>query len=64
MRIDFPYPGYERIAAVEVLTRICWGVYTPRTAGIVDEEAVLTHGFAYPTVRRACARRLLAVIAC
>jgi lactate racemase len=48
MRIDFPYPGYERIAAVEVPDANLTGVYAPRTVGMVDEEAVLASGFAEP----------------
>ena len=47
MKIDFPYPGYERIAPVEVPDRNLMGVYTPRTFE-VDEAAILRHGFASP----------------
>ena len=47
MKIDFPYPGYERIAPVEVPDRNLMGVYTPRTFE-VDEPAILRHGFASP----------------
>src|SRR5215207_5067554 len=48
MKIDFPYPGYERIAAVEVPEANLSGVYAPRAVGGVDEEAVLARGFAEP----------------
>jgi lactate racemase len=48
MRVDFPYPGYERIAAVEVPDANLLGVYAPRTADAADEEAVLARGFAHP----------------
>src|SRR5919198_1959456 len=48
MRIDFPYPGYERIAPVEVPDANLIGVYAPRAFGGVDEEAVLARGFAEP----------------
>lgn len=48
MKIDFPYPGYEQIAAVEVPDANLMGVYAPRTASVVDEEAVLARGFADP----------------
>jgi lactate racemase len=48
MRVDFPYPGYERIAAVEVPDENLLGVYAPRTAEAADEEAVLARGFASP----------------
>ena len=47
MKIDFPYPGYERIAPVEVPDHNLMGVYTPRTFE-VDEPAILRHGFASP----------------
>jgi lactate racemase len=61
MRIDFPYPGYERIAAVEVPDANLLGVYAPRTVGAVDEEAVLARGFNYPhgapRLREAVTRR-------
>jgi len=61
MRVDFPYPGYERIAAVEVPDANLLGVYTPRTAGVMDEEAVLARGFASPhgapRLREAVTRR-------
>jgi nickel-dependent lactate racemase len=61
MKIDFPYPGYERIAAVEVPDANLLGVYTPRTASAADEEAVLARGFAYPhgapRLREAVTRR-------
>src|ERR671913_462120 len=48
MKLDFPYPGYERIAAVEVPDANLSGVYAPRAVGGVDEEAVLSRGFAEP----------------
>ncbi|HZB44489.1 MAG TPA: nickel-dependent lactate racemase [Pyrinomonadaceae bacterium] len=48
MKIDFPHPGYERIAAVEVPDANLSGVYAPRAVGGVDEEAVLSRGFAEP----------------
>src|SRR5919199_1434187 len=48
MKIDFPYPGYERIAPVEVPDANLMGVYAPRSAGQVDEEEVLASGFAEP----------------
>ncbi|HEX8138194.1 MAG TPA: nickel-dependent lactate racemase [Pyrinomonadaceae bacterium] len=61
MRIDFPYSGYERIAAVEVPDANLLGVYAPRTVGAVDEEAVLARGFAdpygAPRLREAVTRR-------
>jgi nickel-dependent lactate racemase len=48
LKIDFPYPGYERIAAVEVPDANLMGVYSPRSAGEVDEKVVLARGFAEP----------------
>src|SRR5919199_3638983 len=46
MKIDFPYPGYERIAPVEVSDANLLGVYAPRSVGQVGEEEVLASGFA------------------
>ncbi|HYE13515.1 MAG TPA: nickel-dependent lactate racemase, partial [Pyrinomonadaceae bacterium] len=48
MIVDFPYPGYERIAAVEVPDENLLGVYAPRPVGQVREEEVLGGGFAEP----------------
>src|ERR687884_937317 len=48
MKIDFPYPGYERIAPVEVPNANLLGVYAPRSVGQVGEEEVLAAGFAEP----------------
>src|SRR5918911_1845107 len=48
MKIDFPYPGYERIAAVEVPDANLAGVYAPRSVGQVGEEEVIASGFAEP----------------
>lgn len=48
MRIDFPYPGYEAIAAVEVPDAQLMGVFGPRELPGVDEAAVLRDGFAHP----------------
>jgi len=48
MKIDFPYPGYERIAPVEVPDANLMGIYAPRALGQVGEEEVLAGGFAEP----------------
>ena len=48
MRIDFPYPGYEAIAPVEVPDANLMGVFTPGTAGAIDEGRVLRDAFAHP----------------
>lgn len=48
MKVTFPYPGYERIAPVEVPDGNLLGVYAPRAVGGVDEKAVLARGFAEP----------------
>ncbi len=47
MWIEFPYPGYEAIAPVEVPDANLMGVFTPRSFA-VDEEAVLRQGFERP----------------
>jgi lactate racemase len=47
MKIDFPYPGYEGIAPVEVPDRNLMGVYSPRTFD-VDEPEILRRGFGSP----------------
>ncbi|MBD0372712.1 MAG: nickel-dependent lactate racemase [Pyrinomonadaceae bacterium] len=48
MKIDFPYPGYEGIASVEVPDANLMGVYAPRAVGQVGEEEVLASGFSEP----------------
>ncbi|HYG79975.1 MAG TPA: nickel-dependent lactate racemase [Pyrinomonadaceae bacterium] len=48
MRIEFPYPGYEQIAAVEVPDENLSGIHAPRAVESVDETAVLARGFAEP----------------
>ncbi|PYS90267.1 MAG: nickel-dependent lactate racemase [Acidobacteria bacterium] len=48
MKIDFPYPGYERVAPVEVPDANLMGVYAPRAVGQVNEEDVLARGFSEP----------------
>jgi len=48
VRIEFPYPGYEHIAPVEVPDTNLAGVFSPRALREVDEGAVLREGFAHP----------------
>jgi nickel-dependent lactate racemase len=48
VRIDFPYPGYEAIAPVEVPEGHLLGVFGPQVLRDVDETAVLREGFARP----------------
>src|SRR2546421_9177173 len=48
MKIDFPYPGYERIAPIVVPDANLLGVYAPRSVGQVNEDEVLARGFAEP----------------
>src|SRR5215212_11857813 len=48
MKIDFPYPGYERVAPVEVPDVNLMGIYAPRALGQVGEEEVIAGGFAEP----------------
>jgi nickel-dependent lactate racemase len=46
MRIDFPYPGYEKISPVDVPDANLMGIYAPRDLGEIDEQAVLAGGIA------------------
>lgn len=48
VRVDFPYPGYEAIAPVEVPDANLMGVFTPETVSGIDEDAVLREGLAHP----------------
>jgi lactate racemase len=48
MKVSFPYPGYENIEPVEVPDANVLGVYSPRTAGNVNEEEILVRSFAGP----------------
>lgn len=48
MKIEFPYPGYEQIEAVEIPDANLMGVYAPRAIGGVDEGVVLARGFTEP----------------
>jgi nickel-dependent lactate racemase len=48
VRIDFPYPGYQDIAPVEVPDDRLMGVFAPRAFGHVNEKEVLARGFANP----------------
>ena len=47
MEIDFPYPGYEAIAPVEIPERNLQGVFAPRCFD-VDEDEILRRGFERP----------------
>jgi nickel-dependent lactate racemase len=47
VKIDFPYPGYEGIAPVEVPDANLMGVFSPKTFD-TDEAAVLRQGFEQP----------------
>jgi len=47
VKIDFPYPGYEKIAPVEVPDANLMGVFSPKTFDS-DENAVLRRGFEHP----------------
>jgi nickel-dependent lactate racemase len=46
--VDFPYPGYEGIAPVEVPDANVLGVFAPRAVADVDEEVVLARAMANP----------------
>ncbi len=48
MKISFPYPGYEGIEPVIVPDTNLLGVYSPRTAGRMNEAEILARGFAVP----------------
>lgn len=48
MHIDFPYPGYEGIAPVEVPDEVLMGVFSPRSFEGTEEGAVLREGFGRP----------------
>lgn len=48
MKISFQYAGYEEIAPVDIPDTNLLGVYTPGTAGDVNEREVLAQGFAEP----------------
>ncbi len=53
MRIDFPYPGYQDIAPVDIPDENLIGVYQPQAAENVDEEKILRLGLANPRFRTA-----------
>jgi lactate racemase len=46
--VDFPYPGYEGIAPVEVPDASVLGVFAPRAVADVEEEVVLARAMADP----------------
>jgi nickel-dependent lactate racemase len=48
MRIDFPYPGYQAIAPVEVPDAQLLGVFGPREIPDIDQAAVLREAFDHP----------------
>jgi nickel-dependent lactate racemase len=48
MRIDFPYPGYEGIAPVDVPDARLLGVFSPERLRDLDESAILRDAFARP----------------
>jgi hypothetical protein len=48
MQIDFPYPGYERIAPADVPEQNLMGIFSPCAFGDVDEQAELRWGFGQP----------------
>jgi lactate racemase len=48
LKIEFPFPGYEQIASLEVPDANLMGVYEPRAIGEVDENDVLARGFDEP----------------
>jgi len=48
VKIDFPYPGYEKIAPVDVPDAQLMGVFGPRAWREMDEAAVLREGLQHP----------------
>lgn len=46
--VDFPYPGYEALSAVEIPDERVLGVFAPRRLGESDEEATFARGIAEP----------------
>jgi nickel-dependent lactate racemase len=46
--VDFPYPGYEGIAPVDVPDANVLGVFAPRTVADVEEEVILARAMANP----------------
>jgi lactate racemase len=48
VRIDFPYPGYEDIAPVDVPDAQLMGVFGPRARPETDEARVLREAFDHP----------------
>ncbi|HVU05920.1 MAG TPA: nickel-dependent lactate racemase [Polyangiaceae bacterium] len=48
MRIDFPYPGYEAIAPVDVPDENLMGVFAPPSFDGLDEERILADGLSKP----------------
>lgn len=48
MKVDFPYPGYEKIAPLEVPDANLMGIFSPHAFDEVDEPFVLRKGFAAP----------------
>jgi nickel-dependent lactate racemase len=48
LKIEFPYSGYEQIAAVEVPEANLMGTYEPGVIDEVDEEDVIARGFDEP----------------
>ncbi len=48
MKISFPYPGYGEIEPVTVPDLNLFGIYTPHSAGKVNEAEILARGFAEP----------------
>ena len=48
MIVDFPYPGYEKIAPAEIPDENVMGVYGPRSMVAADEHAAVARGIASP----------------
>jgi lactate racemase len=46
--IDFPYPGYQAIAPLEITQSNFMGVFSPKAFDHLDEPAILKAGLAHP----------------
>jgi nickel-dependent lactate racemase len=48
VKVDFPYPGYEKIQPADVPDANLMGIFGPHSPRGVDEKRVLDDGFAHP----------------
>ena len=48
MQVNFPYPGYEQIAPLEIPDANLMGLFVPGSHAHLDERQILAQGFASP----------------